>query len=175
MADFAQTDSIAAVTAPSPAAASLLATIGVRVCASISPVESTRPAATLVPPMSTPITKPSCTGTSFIPHYQYPPIAPGHIQVCNLTACQNILLDIPRTKMAATSTATPRPINRSGCLPAPLHSPVAMPQTVAVMTMSDINSGQPSTGPNSPSSVAPTPYSTVLPNQKNAMMAANPQ
>jgi len=63
---FAETDSIAEITALSPAAASPVGTIGVRVCARISPLPSTRPAATLVPPMSTPITRPSCMASFVI-------------------------------------------------------------------------------------------------------------
>jgi hypothetical protein len=50
----ALTASIAAVTAAKPAAASV-ATIGTRVWRVISPLESTRPAATFVPPTSTPM------------------------------------------------------------------------------------------------------------------------
>jgi hypothetical protein len=49
----ARTESIAEVTAARPATASA-ATIGVRVWRVISPVEFTRPAATFVPPTSTP-------------------------------------------------------------------------------------------------------------------------
>ena len=50
----ARTESIAEITAARPATASL-ATIGVRVWLVISPVEFTRPAATFVPPTSTPM------------------------------------------------------------------------------------------------------------------------
>jgi len=83
-------------------------------------------------------------------------------------------LEIPSTKIATTNTATPEASNRSGCRPAPFHSPVPTPHSVAVITISDMNRGQPSTGPNAPNLVAPTPYITVLPNQKKAMMAASP-
>src|SRR5580704_9868293 len=46
-------------TAANPRAASL-ATMGVRLCAWILPEQSTRPAATFVPPTSTPTTRLSC-------------------------------------------------------------------------------------------------------------------
>lgn len=49
-----RTESIAEITAAKPAAASL-ATMGVRVWLLISPQEFTKPAATFVPPTSTPM------------------------------------------------------------------------------------------------------------------------
>ena len=47
-------------TAPSPSAGFPFADIGIFVCCLISPLLSTRPAATFVPPTSTPTTNPSC-------------------------------------------------------------------------------------------------------------------
>src|SRR2546429_1106999 len=49
------TDSIASRTAAKPVAASPVAIIGTRVLCVMTPAESTRPAATLVPPISTPM------------------------------------------------------------------------------------------------------------------------
>src|SRR5580692_1363265 len=55
------------------------------------------------------------------------------------------------TKTARTSVATPANMNRIGCLPVFFHSPVARLQTLAVITIKDINDGQPRTGPSEPS------------------------
>src|SRR6266849_2343301 len=57
-----------------------------------------------------------------------------------------------RTKIARTSAATPLYMICSGCFPAPFHSPVATPHALAVITISDMNSGQPNTAPREPSS-----------------------
>src|ERR1019366_2838998 len=60
--------SIALVTAASALAAPSFETMGLRVWHKISPLGSTRPAATFVPPTSTPITKSSRTATEDIPY-----------------------------------------------------------------------------------------------------------
>src|SRR5215467_1056197 len=63
---FSDTVSIVLVTAASPLAGPSLHTMGLRVWHRISPLGSTRPAATFVPPMSTPITSPSRTAREAI-------------------------------------------------------------------------------------------------------------
>src|SRR5713101_2927180 len=68
LAAWADAASIALVTDASPREAPSFETMGLRVWHKISPLGSTRPAATLVPPMSTPITRSSRTATEDIPY-----------------------------------------------------------------------------------------------------------
>ena len=77
--------------------------------------------------------------------------------------------------MATISTITPQVIKKKGCVPAFFHSPEMPPQTVAVITINDMNSGHARIVPHWPRVVVDAPYKIVLPNQANAINAAKSQ
>src|SRR5690348_10119691 len=64
---------------------------------------------------------------------------------------------------------------RIGSAPPSFHSPVKMPNIVALITISDMNKGHPRIGPQVPSWLAASPYNRVLPNQRTAIIAASAQ
>src|SRR5512133_1407974 len=71
------------------------------------------------------------------------------------------------TTTAITRIVTPAICTRMGVFPAFFHSPVRPPITLAMITMSDMKNGHPSTAPSSPSLLLATPYMIVLTNQNS--------
>src|ERR1700691_4949605 len=64
---------------------------------------------------------------------------------------------------------------RSGVCPVFFHSPVRIPCTLAVITISDMNIGHASVVPHDPNMSFATPYINVLPNQKIAITKPSTQ